>query len=173
MARALSVGDEAPNFDLTSTEDVLLMLRDECVRTSLILYFFQGTEGDGVRDDLLALARRWDELTAVDARVFGVSRAELPQLKDLQKELHLPFPLLTDDRGFSAVYGLTDPVEGEASTPVLAVVDRYQKLRSLAAVEGGVEEAMPEALRSLKAMPSPTASLPKKVVNWWVDRWVN
>jgi peroxiredoxin len=173
MARALSVGDEAPNFDLTSTEDVLLMLRDECVRTSLVLYFFRDTEGERVRDDLLALARRWDEFAAVDARVLGVSRAQLPQLKDLQKELHLPFPLLTDDRGFTDAYGLAESAEGETSAPVLAVVDRYQRLRSLAAVEGGVNDAMPEALRSLKAMPSPTTSLPKKVVNWWVDRWVN
>lgn len=173
MTRALSVGDEAPNFDLTSTEDVLLMLRDECVRTSLVVYFFQGTEGEQVRDDLLALARRWDELTAVTARVLGVSRAKLPQLKDLQKELHLPFPLLTDDRGFAATYGLAEAADEAVPPPVLAAIDRYQVLLSLDTVDGSVEEAMPEVMKSLKALPSPTASLPRKVVNWWVDRWVN
>ncbi len=173
MTRALSVGDEAPNFDLTSTEDVLLMLTDECVRTSLVLYFFQNTDGEKVRDDLLSLARHWDELTSVNARVLGISRAKLPQLKDLQRELHLPFPLLTDDRGFTATYGMAEATDEAAPLPVLAAVDRYQVLLSLDAIDGSVEEAIPEVMKSLKSLPSPTASLPRKVVNWWVDRWVN
>lgn len=173
MTRALAVGDEAPNFDLTSTEDVLLMLRDECVRTSLVLYFFHDTEGEQVRDDLLSLARRWDELTQVNARVLGVSRAALPALKGLQKELHLPFPLLTDDRGFTALYGLAEPTDETPARPVLAAVDRYEVLLSLATLDGSAEAALPEIMKSLKALPSQTASLPRKVVNWWVDRWVN
>jgi peroxiredoxin len=173
MAQPLSVGDEAPNFDLTSTEDVLLMLRDECVRTAVILYFFHDVAGERVRDDLLALARRWDDLTAVQTRVLGVSRAAIDSLKALQKELHLPFPLLTDDRGFSAAYGLAEAADGGAPEPVLAVVDRWQKLVSLQPATGGVAAALPGALAALEALPSPTASLPRKVVNWWIDRWVH
>ena len=173
MAHSLSVGDEAPNFDLTSTEDVLLMLRDECVRTAVVLYFFQATEGDQVRDDLLSLARRWEKLTAVDARVLGVSPAKLPALKELQRELHLPFPLLSDDRGFAGAYGLAEVTEEAGPAPVLAVVDRRQLLVLLETAAGSVESAMPDVLGSLAAMPSPAASLPRKVVNWWVDRWVN
>ena len=113
MARALAVGDEAPNFDLTSTEDVVLMLRDEVARTAVVLYFFADVEGDRVRDDLLAFARSWEDLVTADTRVLGVSPAKLPALKELQKELHLPFPLLTDDRGFSASYGL-EPAQDDA-----------------------------------------------------------
>jgi peroxiredoxin len=173
MAQTLSVGDEAPNFDLTSTEDVLLMLRDECVRTAVILYFFQATEGDQVRDDQLSLARRWEDLTAADARVLGVSRAKLPALKELQKELHLPFPLLSDDRNFSGVSGLARASEDASPAPVLAVVDRRQQLVLLEVAAGPVESAMPQVLVALEALPSPAASLPRKVVNWWVDRWVN
>ncbi len=172
MTRSLAVGDEAPNFDLTSTEDVLLMLRDECVRTAVVLYFFHDTEGDRVRDDLLALARRWEELATVNTRVLAVSRAKMPALKDLQKELHLPFPLLSDDRGFATVYGLAEPVEDEVPVAILAAVDRYQALLLHSAGES-VETAMPDVLKALAALPSPTASLPRKVVNWWVDRWVN
>jgi peroxiredoxin len=172
MTRSLTVGDEAPNFDLTSTEDVLLMLRDECVRTSVVLYFFHDTEGDRVRDDLLALARRREPLSAVSARVLAVSRAKIPELKELQRELHLPFPLLSDDRGFATAYGLEEPVEDRAPEPVLAAVDRYQALL-LHRAGGSVESAMPDVLKALEALPSPTASLPRKVVNWWVDRWVN
>lgn len=174
MARALSIGDEAPNFDLTSTEDVLLMLRDECVRTAVVLYFFHDAEGERVRDDLLALARRWDDLTKAQARVLGVSRADIDTLKALQKELHLPFPLLNDDRGFSTGYGLAEASEeGPAPRPVLAVVDRWQKLVALEPVADGVAAALPAAISALGDLPRPTASLPRKVVNWWIDRWVH
>ena len=55
MAR-LRVGDEAPNFDLTSTEDVLLMLRDEIPRSPVLLYFFPVEFATGVKDDLSSLA---------------------------------------------------------------------------------------------------------------------
>jgi peroxiredoxin len=174
MARALSIGDEAPNFDLTSTEDVVLMLRDECVRTAVILYFFRDTEGERVRDDLLALARRRDDLAATNTRVLGVSPADVEALKALQKELHLPFPLLADDRGFSAGYGVREPGEdGAQAEPVLAVVDRWQRLVALQPATGGVAAALPAAIVALAALPSPTASLPRKVVNWWIDRWVH
>ena len=33
------IGETAPNFDLSSTEGALLMLRDECVHSALVVYF--------------------------------------------------------------------------------------------------------------------------------------
>jgi len=173
MAQSLAVGDQAPNFDLTSTEDVVLMLRDECVRTAVVLYFFDSAEGDRVRDDLLSLARHWDTLAAADTRILGVSRAKVPALKALQKELHLPFPLLEDDRGFATAYGMAEAEEEVVPASVLAAVDRYQALLLLEPVDDSVEAAMPQVLKVVKALPSPTASLPRKVVNGLVDRWVN
>ena len=54
----LSPGDEAPNFDLTSTEDVVLMLRDEVSRTAALLYFFD-VEAEGSRE---AHEHRFDDV---------------------------------------------------------------------------------------------------------------
>ena len=42
LERPLTVGDEAPDFDLSSTEDVVLMLKDEVPRTPVLLYLFSG-----------------------------------------------------------------------------------------------------------------------------------
>ena len=42
MAKQLSVGDEAPNFDLSTTEGAVLMLCDEVPRNFVVLYFFGG-----------------------------------------------------------------------------------------------------------------------------------
>ncbi len=173
MARALSVGEQAPNFDLTSTEDVLLMLCDEVVRTAVVVYFFAGIDGDRVRDDLLAFARHWDELATADTRVLGVSPAGITQLKEIQRELHLPFPLLNDDRGFSAAYGLETAEDDVQPQPVVAVVNRRQEILLIERVDSSVEALMEEVLKRVKSLPSPAASLPRKVVNRLVDRWVN
>lgn len=172
MANPLGVGDQAPNFDLSSTEDVLLMLRDEIPRRSVLLYFF-GAEGDErVRADLAALSEAAERLDEVNATIFGISKAAMPQLKELQKDLHLAFPLLRDDRDFSASYGVAPAAEGEQPAPALFVVDQQQVVRWAANPVGDIATEL-EAVRKILAATAPTAHYPKTVINSLVDRWVN
>ncbi len=165
----LNPGDEAPNFDLTSTEDVLLMLADEVVRTAIVLYVCGEVASERVRGDLRALAARRDRLAEASARILVVSPAPLAELKAVQRELALPFPLLHDDRAFSARYG----VAGAEGEPALFLVDRRQRLAWAAQPAAAVAEALPELEKFVAALPSPTASLPRSVVNRLIDRIVN
>ena len=125
VADKLTPGVEAPNFDLTSTEDVVLMLRDEVPRVAVVLYFFADPESDRCRQDLQALAGAQAALAAKRAVILGVSRTKLDALKQAQHDLDLRFPLLFDDRNFSAAYGIEVPEEGEPES-ALFVVDRDQ-----------------------------------------------
>jgi len=100
MSGQIAIGDEAPNFDLSSTEDALLMLKDEVVRTAIVVYFFADPASDRAHRDLDALNRGLDSLARAGARVLAVSPAKLDELKKLQVERKLLFPLLHDDRGF-------------------------------------------------------------------------
>lgn len=168
---ALAVGDEAPNFDLTSTEDVVLMLRDEVVRTAIVLYLCGDARAQRVQGDLLALARAAAELAAAHARVLVVSATGVDDLKAVQRELHLPFPLLHDDRGFASRYGVA-AAEGEPA-PRVVVVDQRQRVVWMAEPGQGVEPALPAIRDAVRALPSPSAGLPRQVVNRVVDRWVN
>jgi peroxiredoxin len=169
----ISIGDEAPNFDLTSTEDALLMLRDEIIQTAIVLYFFADPTADRTGRDLDALNQNLDPLGRLRARVLGISPAKIDDLKKLQAQRKLLFPLLHDDRDFSARYGVASPVEGQISAPALVVVSRKQRILWLANPVASVSETLPEMLKLLKAQPSPTASYPKKVINRLIDRWVN
>jgi peroxiredoxin len=172
----ISIGDEAPNFDLTSTEDALLMLRDEIIQTAIVLYFFADPTADRTVRDLEALNRNLDPLGRLRARVLGVSPAKIDDLKKLQAQRKLLFPLLHDDRDFSARYGVATSGEGETAVPAapaIVVVSRRQKVLWLANPVASVAETLPEMLKLLKAQPSPTASYPKKVINRLIDRWVN
>jgi len=173
MTGPISIGDEAPNFDLSSTEDALLMLKDEVVRTAIVVYFFADPASERAQRDLAALNGSRAAIEALGARVLGVSPAKLDELKKLQVAGKLRFPLLHDDRNFSAAYGVTAPAEGRTSDPALVLVSRRQKVRWLANPVASVEGAMPEVLKSLKGLPSSTETYQKSVINRWIDRWVN
>ena len=74
MTARITIGDEAPNFDLSSTEGVLLMLRDEVPRTSVLLYFFSDLDGAETRADLQALAGAPDAAGGAGAAVPAAAR---------------------------------------------------------------------------------------------------
>jgi peroxiredoxin len=173
MPGPVSIGDVAPNFDLSSTEDAVLMLKDEVVRTAVVVYFFADLESDRVRRDLAALNGRLEALAKLNARVLAVSPAKLDDLKKLQATGKLLFPLLHDDRNFSASYGVVPTEEGRPADPALVVVGRRQEVKWLANPVASVEEALPQIEKLLKDLPPPTRSYPKSVINRWVDRWVN
>lgn len=168
----LAKGDEAPNFDLTSTEDVVLMLRDELSRTAALLYFFDA-EADDSRDALAAIAGAWSRLGRHRARAFGVAKAKPEALKELQRELALPFPLLSDDRDFFAYYGVEAAAEGESPPPALFLVDRRQQIAWMANPAPPMDEALSAIDKVLADLPGPTSNYPKSVVNRVVNWWVN
>jgi peroxiredoxin len=169
----LAIGDEAPNFDLSSTEDALLMLRDEVSQATVVLYFFADPESEGARRDLDALNRNLDALKRLRTRVLAVSPAKLEDLKKVQAERKLLFPLLHDDRNFAEKYGVAAAQEGNPGKPALVVVSREQRVLWQANPVSAVESALPQVLALLKGQPSLTAAYPRKVVNRLVDRWVN
>jgi peroxiredoxin len=173
MPGPVAIGDIAPNFDLSSTESAVIMLKDELGRTAVVVYFFADPKSDRAQRDLDALNRRLPELAKQRARVLAVSPAKLDELKQLQAERKLLFPLLHDDRAFSAAYGIAPPEEGKPGAPALALVSRRQELKWLANPVASVEDALPQVESLLKDLPGPTRGYPKSVINRWIDRWVN
>lgn len=148
------------------------MLRDEVPRMAVVLYFFADPTSDRSRRDLGALAAAKNSLAEKRAVILGVSRAKLPGLKEAQRELDLRFPLLFDDRNFSAAYGIEAPEEGEPD-PALFVVDRDQKVVWMANPVESLDGALKEIAGILQSQPAQTYHYPSKVVNRVVNWWVN
>lgn len=171
--RPLEVGDLAPDFDLASTEDVVLMLKDEVPRTPVLLYVFSGPQDEQARADLAELERRRRALIELRAKILAASPAPLAELKKLQADLRLGFPLLADDRGFLKGYGLETPADGKAAAPALYLVgpDRHILWRERPLISIGSALAALEKLMS--GQPSSAAGYPRKVINRLVDRWVH
>ena len=95
------------------------------------------------------LAGSMSDLAAKRAVVLGVSRTKLDGLKQLQRDLTLGFPLLFDDRNFSAAYGIDTPAEGSPD-PALFVIDRDQKILWMANPVNTVEGSLSEILSVLQ-----------------------
>ena len=186
----LAVGSDAPDFDLTSTEDVLLMLRDEVPRNPLVLYVFLAVDDDS-RADLEALAGEVPRWAEDGVKVLAMAPVKVAQLKQLQFELGLPFPLLEDDRDFCARYGVeapastnseADPETSEAAPPEpqddyisrrLVLVDRHGKVAWRSDRWNGLGEAL-VGLNQSKAIKQPAlTNYPGQVINKLVNWWVN
>lgn len=144
------------------------MLRDEAVRCAVIVYCFADPAAAEARRELAALAAASGSIPG-PIEILGVSPAPMDALKALQNELRLPFPLLRDDRGLMAAYGF-EAAEEETPEPVLAVVDRQQRLAWYRRPAGDVESAWPEIAGCVKRMPPPTSNYPRTVVNRLVAR---
>ena len=169
MPETLGIGDQAPNFDLASTEDVVLMLRDEVPRTPVLLYFFGPVEV--AKSDLEALRGVSGELAESGVKVMAVSAAKLEELKAVQRELSLGFPLLHDDRNLSAAYGAGAASESESPAAILVLVGKDQTV--LWTEQGPVaEEAIRAAAKTAQKVSS-TVNYPRRVINRLVDLWVN
>ena len=168
----LNIGDEAPNFDLSSSEDVLLMLRDEIARSPIVLYVFRHSGDPGVSEDLAALAAARVELARRRARVLGVSKQALAELKALQMERRLPFALLHDDRDFCTAYDVPAPAEGAVAAPALLLVGRDQRVVWKASPGTRAAAAMSEVLQQLDGHTPIPASYPRAVVNRFIGRGV-
>ncbi len=172
-ARPLAAGDVAPDFDLTSTEDVILMLKDEVPRTPVLLYVFSGGQDPQARADLVELERRREAILERRAKILGLSPAPLAELKKLQADLRLRFPLLADDRGFAKAYGLEAPAEGQAAPPALYLVGRDLRVLSSERPVMTIAGALDAIEKQLSSQPSSAAGYPRKVINRWIDRWVH
>ena len=165
MMRELTVGDHAPNFDLTSTEGVVLMLRDEVPRTQVLLYFFDQVAE--AAPTLEALARSAGELAGSGIKIMAVSEASLDELTAAQQQQELPFPLLHDDRGFSKVYA------GSGDTATFVLVDRDQRVAWIERGRNDLAGSLGSLAGDHATVRQSTANYPKSVINSLVDRWVN
>jgi len=169
MSGTLGIGDHAPNFDLASTEDVVLMLRDEVPRTPVLLFFFAQIEA--AEADLQALGEVSRELAESRVKVMAVSAAKLEALKVVQRELSLGFPLLHDDRNLSAAYGAGVASESESPASLLVLVGRDQNVLWTDRAPVVVERIRTAAAAANKI--SSTVNYPRQVINRLVDLWVN
>jgi peroxiredoxin len=94
---------------------------------NLVLFFFHSPRCAPCRQLLGDLAKGYPEYPQLNAEVLAISRAEVEELRQLQRELDLPFPLLSDMDGKVLIAYLGEAAGGPHETGVF-VADRYGAL---------------------------------------------
>ncbi|PJJ60061.1 peroxiredoxin [Hymenobacter chitinivorans] len=95
----LQVGDQAPDFTLTTTSGETFRLSDQRGQRSIVLYFYPKDDTPGCTAEACSFRDQYEDFLELGAEVVGVSSdSEASHQKFTQKH-RLPFPLLADAGG--------------------------------------------------------------------------
>jgi peroxiredoxin len=107
---ALTVGAEAPDFELKSLDGKNFSLREELAKGPVVLAFFK-VSCPTCQYAFPFLERLYEAYSQQRVSLFGVSQNDAKQTAAFNKEFGVTFPVLLDDSGsypVSNAYGLTN-----------------------------------------------------------------
>lgn len=102
----LSIGDQAPDFELLDSEEKLVKLSDFRGQR-VILFFYPKAGTSGCTTQACGFRDSFPKIEAADATVVGVSPDSPEALAKWKAKESLPYPLLSDpDHKVAEIYGV-------------------------------------------------------------------
>jgi len=109
----LTLGDKAPDFEVTSSDGKTLKLADFLGKKNVVLYFYP-------RDFTMVCTREtcgfrdlYESLASQDTEVIGVSFDDDETHESFRKKHHVPFPLVADtSHALAEAYGAAGNLVG-------------------------------------------------------------
>lgn len=156
MARAISVGDQAPDFTLPSQSGAPVRLFDRLGERVVVLYFYPKDNTSGCTAEACAFRDSHEVFAEAGAEVIGVSSDSADRHAAFAGRHDLPFMLLSDRGGqVRKNYGVP-AVLGVIPGRVTYVIDRQGTVRhvfnSLTNIDRHVGDAL-AVVRQLQAEP--------------------
>ncbi len=106
-ATKVSVGDVAPDFTLPDQSGTPVRLGDLVGRKTVVLYFYPRDETPGCTIEARAFRDSYEQFSAKDAQVLGVSSDSVQSHRRFARRHNLPFLLLSDrDGAVRRLYGV-------------------------------------------------------------------
>ena len=91
----LTVGDNAPNFDLVSDEGKSVKLSDFRGQ-QVVIFFYPKADTPGCTTQACGFRNSFEVIEAANTAVLGISPDPVPKLAKWKKKQNLPYPLLSD-----------------------------------------------------------------------------
>ena len=148
----LSVGDEAPDFELDGTEGRFRLSDHRGER--VVLLFYPGDFTPVCTKQFCSYAERAEDMSSLGATVVGISPQDLDSHAKFVNENGIPVPLLADpDKKVAKAYGASAPIVG--TRRAVLIVDEegrvaYRHVHTLGLDFQTVDE-IKEALTALPA----------------------
>lgn len=96
---ALSLGQKAPDFKLSSTSGQTLKMSKDLLGKAFILYFYPKDFTRGCTAEACEFRDQFEAFRDLDVPVFGVSKDSISTHQKFKMEHKLPFDLLSDPDG--------------------------------------------------------------------------
>jgi len=121
----LSVGDQAPDFELDGTEGRFRLSDHRGER--VVLLFYPGDFTAVCTKQFCSYAERAEDMSSLGATVVGISAQDVDSHMKFVNEKGIPVPLLADtDKKVAKSYGASAPVVG--TRRAVFIVDEEGKL---------------------------------------------
>ena len=112
-AGVLKVGQQAPAFDVTSSDGKRIRLEDFRGKKNVVLYFYPRDFTRVCTKETCGFRDMYEELMGKDTEVIGVSLDSDDSHKKFATEYKVPFPLIADkDRSLAKSYEAIGPLRG-------------------------------------------------------------
>ena len=146
MAQAVQVGDKAPDFTLPSQSGEAVRLYDRLGEGPVVLYFYPKDDTRGCTAEACAFRDSHEVFTDAGAQVIGVSSDSVDRHAAFAGRHHLPFTLLSDQKGqVRKSYGVPTTL-GVIPGRVTYVIDREGTVRHVFNSLTGIDRHVSEAL---------------------------
>jgi peroxiredoxin Q/BCP len=150
--RKVSVGDLAPDFTLPDQTGSPVRLSDLAGRKNVVLYFYPKDETPGCTIEARAFRDSYEQFSAKDAQVVGVSADSVRSHQRFARHHDLPFLLLSDaDGAVRRLYGVEKTL-GLLPGRVTYVIDRTGVVRHVYSSQLRATRHPREALMMLSAL---------------------
>ena len=114
----LSIGDQAPDFELDGTEGRFRLSDHRGER--VVLLFYPGDFTPVCTKQFCSYAERAEDMSALGATVVGISAQDVDSHTKFVSEKGIPVPLLADtDKKVAKEYGASAPVVGTRRAVVI------------------------------------------------------
>jgi peroxiredoxin Q/BCP len=98
-AKAVKLGEAAPDFTLNSADGKVVHLSDFKGKKVVVVYFYPKDETPGCTTESCAFRDKYDAFKSAGAEVIGISSDSVESHKKFAEHRKLPFILLSDPKG--------------------------------------------------------------------------
>lgn len=152
---AVSVGDQAPDFELVSQSGERVRLKDFHSKKAVVLYFYPKDDTPGCTKESCTFRDQYEAFKEAGAEVIGISSDSPESHKNFSSKYRLPFTLLSDTAGkVRKLFGVSSTL-GILPGRVTYIIDQQGVVRHLFSSQFNPTKHVEEALKVLRKLKIP------------------